>query len=138
MRLLIELKKEQALVTSVPDAIERFGKLRERLNDIDPYYRYELSTGVAAEADRPSGAILSATSDGVRVDLYEKYPGAMADRPIHVEFHLVFGPDDEALMEEVQNALDYGLPVSIPNNVVRNARRARWARGELERGRTQH
>ena len=120
LRLLGELKEEQAHVSSVPDAVVRFRKLRERLNEIDPYYRYELSTGAAVEAARPAGAVLSVTSDGVRVDLHEKYRGALSDRPITGRISLEFGPDDQALMGDVQDALDYGLPVSIPNNVVRN------------------
>ncbi len=121
LRLLRELKEEEALVTSVPDAVARFKALQERLNEIDPYYRYDLSAGPAAEAPRPAESVLSVTSDDVRVDVYEKYPGALADRPIDFEFSLEFGPDDQALLEDVQDALDYGLPVTIPDKVVGSA-----------------
>ena len=118
VRLVAQLNQEQAIVTSAPDAIARLDRLHARLNEIDAYFTYELSMGQAARATRPSGAILSVSYAGARVDVFEKYKGALADRPIPVSMRFVFGPEHEAVMEEVQDALDYGYPVSIPSQVV--------------------
>ena len=118
VRLVAQLNQEQAIVTSAPDAIARLDRLHARLNEIDAYFTYELSMGQAAGATRPSGAILSVSYAGARVDVFEKYKGALADRPIPVSMRFVFGPEHAAVMAEVQDALDYGYAVSIPRQVV--------------------
>lgn len=118
VQLLIELRDEQALVTSVSDAVARFEKLRSRLNEIDPHYRYEISTGEAAMAARPAGSILSTSFENIRVDIFERYRGALSDRPIAGSMRFIFREEDGAIMGEIQRALDYGYPVSIPSQVV--------------------
>ena len=111
-RLLRELRDEQARITDAHDAIRRFRTLRERLNEIDPHYRYEISTGKVAADSRPSEVVLSVSFDDVRVDVYPKYLGAVRDRPITIK--VVVDPDSEL----IQNALDYGLGVNIPPQSV--------------------
>ena len=118
VRLLHQLRLEQAAVTDVHDAVARFGTLRERLNEIDPYYRYELSTGPEAADSRPADSVLSVGFSDVRVDIYPEYVGAANDRPVTINVEVVVGPDNE----EVQNALDYGLGVRIPPQLVSNIR----------------
>ena len=112
--LLAELRQEQARVTDVHDAVCRLRTLRERLNEIDPHYRYELSTGTTAADVRPAGVVLSVSFSDMRVDLYPKYSGATKDRPVSINVKVVFGPGDE----EVQNALNYGLEVTIPPHMI--------------------
>ena len=116
IRLLRELKEERAAVTDVHDAVARLGTLRERLNEIDPHYRYELSTGGTAKASWPADAVLSVGFCDARVDLYPKYPEASKDRPITFNVKLVVGPDYEV----VQDALNYGQAVTIPPRMVRS------------------
>ena len=112
--LLRELGKEQARITGVPDAMDRFRNLQTRLNEIDPHYRYELSTRTTAANSGPTNVVLSASYDDVRIDVYPKYSGAAIDRPITIKVKLAIGQDDDL----VENALNYGLGATIPPSMV--------------------
>ena len=114
VRLLRELQKEQAIVTDVPDAMGRLRTLRERLNEIDPHYRYELSTGKEAADGRPTDVVFAVGFCDMRVDVYPKYLGATKDRPVTVNVKILVDTDDEV----VQNALNYGLEATIPPQMV--------------------
>ena len=116
VRLLRQLREEQAIVTDGHDAVGRFRRLRERLNEIDPHYRYEISTGVVATQSWPADVVFSVRLDDVRVDVYPKYSGAVKDRPVSVKVKLNFGPGYEV----VQNALGYGLAAAIPTRLISN------------------
>ena len=113
-RLLKDLREEQARITDVHDAVGRARTLRERLNEIDPHYRYELSTGTTAATTWPSDVVFSVRFTDVRIDVYPKYLGAIADRPVTVKVKVVGGPRGEV----VQNALDYGLETTIPAPLI--------------------
>ena len=108
-RLLLELHQEQARVTDFHDVVGRLRTFRERLNEIDPHYRYEISTGTTAAVTRPPDVIFSVSLRDVRIDAYPKYLGAVKDRPIIVTVTVVGGPNGEV----VQNALDYGLEATL-------------------------
>ena len=112
--LLRELKKERARITDVQDAIVRVEKLRKRLSEIDPYYRYEISTGPTAADYRPPDVVLSVSFGGLRVDVYPKYLGAAKDRPITIDTDIIIGPDYKV----VQEALDYGLELDLPSKMI--------------------
>ena len=114
VRLLLELHKEQANVTDVPDAMERLRTLRERLNGIDPHYRYELSTGKEAADGRPTDVVFAVGFCDMRVDVYPKYLGATKDRPVTMNVKILGDIVDEV----VQNALNYGLEATIPPHMV--------------------
>ena len=114
VRLLKELNQEQARVSDVRDAAARLRTLRERLNEIDPHYRYELSTGPNSGDVRPVDVALSVSFSDMRVDVYPKYSGAVRDRPITIKVEVVVGPDDKV----VQDALDYGLEATIPSRMI--------------------
>ena len=113
-RLLRELREEQARVTDVHDAVGRLRTLRERLHEIDPYYRYEIATGTTAAEGRPADVVFCVGFVDVRVDVYPKYSGATKDRPVTVKVEVVGGPDCEV----VQNALNYGLAATIPSGMI--------------------
>ena len=113
-RLLLELRKEQARVTDVRDAIGRLRTLHERLNEIDPHYRYEISTGKEAADSRPTDVVLSASFGDARVDLYPKYAGACEDRPITISVMVAIEPGEEV----IQDALNYGQELTIPPRMV--------------------
>ena len=113
VRLLRVLREEQAIVTDVPDAIGRLRTLHERLNEIDPHYRYELSTGKDAADGRPTDVVLAVGFRDMRVDVYPKYSGATKDRPITVNVKILVDTDDE-----VMHAFDYGLGATIPPHKV--------------------
>ncbi len=112
--LLWELREEQARITSVHDAVARVRPLRGRLNEIDPYYRYEISTGRSVSESRPMDVAMSVSFDDVRVDVYPKYLGAIEDRPIIITVEFLLERDDEV----VEHALDFGLDVTIPAESV--------------------
>ena len=112
--LLRELGQERARVTDVHDAVGRIRSLRERLDEIDPHYRYELATGTAAANSRPSDVVFSVSFNDVRVDVYPKYLGASEDRPITIRVNVVVDPEFEA----IQSALDYSLGTTIPPHLV--------------------
>ena len=114
VRLLRELHKEQAIVTDVPDAMERLRTLRDRLNEIDPHYRYDLSTGKDAPDGRPTDVVFSVGFCDMRVDVYSKYLGATKDRPVTVSVRILVDTDDEV----VQDALNYGSEATIPRHMV--------------------
>ncbi len=112
--MLRELREEQARIADVHDGIGRLRTLHSRLNEIDPYYRYELSTGRTAANCRPTDVVLSVSFSDGRVDVYPKYSGAVDDRPITIKVKVVIGPDGDL----VQNALTYGLAATIPPSMV--------------------
>ena len=114
VRLLRELREEQAKVTNVNEAVERLRMLHTRLNEIDPYYRYELSTGSAAAECRPDDVVLSVSYSDMRIDVYPKYLGAGKDRPVTINVKVLFGPGNEL----VQEALNYGLGATIPSHMI--------------------
>ena len=114
VRLLRELREEQAAITDVHDVVGRVQTLRERLNEIDPHYSYEMATGMTAADGSPAGVVLSVNFGDVRVDVYPKYSGAVEDRPVAINVKVVVGPDDD----EIQYALNYGLEVTIPPRMI--------------------
>jgi hypothetical protein len=117
VRLLSELRAEEAQPKSVTDTLRRVKTLRARLNEIDPYYEYGLSVGTnVAPGDAP-GAVLTALFEGARVDVFPRYEGATRDRPITVKVELQFGPDDKGLEDAWIRSIDYGSPVSLPGHV---------------------
>ncbi len=113
-RLLLQLHKEQAKVTDLHDAAVRFRTLYEHLNEIDPQYRYEMSTVTAGVDSWPSDVVFSVKLGDVRFDAYPKYLGAANDRPVSIRFTLALEPEDRM----IRDALGYGLDVSIPKRVI--------------------
>jgi hypothetical protein len=118
VQLLKDLREERAQVRSAGDAVERLRSLHGRLNEIDPYYRYELTIGHEAAASGAQNAILSVSYGDARVDLYPRYVGADLDRPITIGLQLAFGPGDTALQEAFKSMMDFGTPVSLEAPVI--------------------
>lgn len=116
IRLFTQLREEQAYVGDVDDAMQRLVALHDRLNEIDPYYQYELATVHPGSDHWPSDVVMSVRHGDVRVDLYPKYLGAGKDSPITLKFTLKLGPNDA----EVHEALGYGLAVEIPDQLISN------------------
>ena len=112
--LLRELREEQARVADVHDAVKRLETLHARLNEIDPYYSYYLSTGPTAASFRPEDVALSISFGDVRIDVYPKYSGAHEDRPITVNVKFLLDPGDDT----VKNALSFGMEATIPPSMV--------------------
>lgn len=115
-QLLREIREEQARITEVHDAVKRVRDLHARLNEIDPHYRYEVSTGATAANHRPTDVVLSVSFGDGRIDVYPKYLGAVDDRPAIIKVKVAVGQNDEM----VQDTLDYGLGATIPPSMVRS------------------
>ena len=113
-RFLLQLHKEQAKVTDLHDAAVRLRTLYEHLNEIDPQYRYEMSTVTAGANSWPSDVVFSVKLGDVRFDAYPKYLRAVNDRPVSIRFTLALEPEDRM----IRDALGYGLDVSIPQRVI--------------------
>lgn len=101
-------QERAALERGLPDAIDRLTNLARLANDLDPHYRFELS------------------SDGTSssVSIVPRYAGAELARPITARFTAVF-PADEAGKEAAaafQQSLDYGTPVTVPSAYVQEMR----------------
>jgi hypothetical protein len=99
-------QEKAALLGGAPDAMERACQLTARANELDPFYRFEI------------------TSDGTRsaIKLIPRYEGAEHDSPITASFEIAF-PNDEAghkAAEEFQRALDLGTGAKIPDEYVRD------------------
>jgi hypothetical protein len=120
--LLLQLNQEQAAITTVTDVVTRALGLHARLNEIDPHFRYDLTTGRAAAGAMAPGAVFSALIDGVRINVYERYHGALDDRPITVSLQLSFRAEDADLKDAFVHSMDFGTPVSIPPHVVQELR----------------
>ncbi len=114
IRLFMELREEQSAIQGVGDIVGRLRTLSSRANEIDPYYRFEVSTGATAANSWPLDVALSVSYGDVRVDVYPKYSGAAKDRPITMNLKFVVDPNDNSVLD----ALDFGLPVTIPPRLV--------------------
>jgi len=112
--LFLQLHNEQAILSRVPDAVSRLESLRERLNEIDPYYGYELATVTGTANKWPSDVVFSVRQGDVRVDAYPKYRGAVKDRPVYVRATVAAGPEDLPILEP----LGYGLETKIPHRMI--------------------
>ncbi len=95
MRALRELGKEQAaLDRGAPDAVERLHKLRDRMEEIDPYYRIDIHM----------------TGDTTTIEVHPRNRNAVRDRPIVISGRFSF-PDTSIgreTAEKVQAVFDFG------------------------------
>jgi hypothetical protein len=121
LELLRELNKEEsALGGGAVDAIARLDRIRARLNELDPQYRFELVPGSVEMAIGafPQAAMYhqeQADHGPVSIAVIPKYRDALRDRPILVRVNLRF-PDTEIGQEAAARFsafLDYGDPAAI-------------------------
>jgi hypothetical protein len=116
LELLCELTAEQsALGGGAEDAIARLDRLRTRLNELDPQYRFELTPGPAeiAMSVFPQAAMYTQRQGEhgpVTIAVIPKYRDALRDRPILIRVDLRF-PDTKIGQEAASRFrafLDYG------------------------------
>ncbi len=116
LELLREFNAEQGgLGGGAIDAIARLDRIRTRLNELDPQYRFELVTGTAeiAMGAFPGAAMYTQRQSEhgpVTIAVIPKYRDALRDRPILITVVLRF-PDTEAGQEAASRFrafLDYG------------------------------
>ena len=105
--ILREMNQEQAaLGRGVPDAIERIKNLTTRLNQLDPYYAFGISS-------QPDGSIT--------VSMVPRYKGAEKDRPVTFGGSFQFPDTEEGrkAAKSFQDALDYGTPGKVSGEFVK-------------------
>ena len=88
--------------------MKRYETLQNRLDEINPHYRFEVSTGPTAANTFPTDVIMSYVHGNIRIDVYPKHAGALDEEPIAVT--LIVDPENRAL----QDAIDYGLGAHLP------------------------
>lgn len=105
IRLAEVLNQERAVLAGgAPDAVERAGAVVDQLNQLDPFYRFEITVG-----------------EGVRsVRVIPRYRGAQRDRPITGKFAFRFPGDDagRAAAEAFEQALDFGKGAKVPAEYI--------------------
>jgi hypothetical protein len=96
---------ESALAEGVEDVISRMEGWVRRLNEIDPFWGFDISRS-------PEGAYTIAPRP--------KYCGAEKDRPILIHFRGRFPTTEEGqnALEELQMAIDYGRPTTVLKQYV--------------------
>lgn len=109
IRVLRELGREQAaLACGIPDAMERFQVLRQRLDEVSPHYRLDVSI----------------VGDTITVLVRPRYRDAERDHPILINAGFAFPdtPTGREAAEQLQRAFDYGDEVVIEPEHVRDLR----------------
>lgn len=106
IELLGELSREQAAVTDLNVGIDRLRNLTARINEIDPYYRFDVSI----------------RDDNVEIAVHPRYEGAELDSPITFNMQLEFPQTDEgrAAAAEFQAAMDFGTRVTVEGEYIRS------------------
>jgi hypothetical protein len=104
--LLRQLKQENAAIENVQAGVKRMRALADRINELDPYYRFDIAI----------------EGGSARVSVFPKYKGAELDRPISVHFALAFPDTSEghAAATAVEAAMDYGSPVEVEGQFIRS------------------
>ncbi|WP_027346379.1 hypothetical protein [Hamadaea tsunoensis] len=107
VELLRELNREQAgLASGVPDLTDRLRVLRDRLNELDPYYTFAFSVDHAGAST---------------ITMLPRYNGAEEDRPVTVGGSFTFPETEEGrrAREALRATMDYGRPSTIPSQYVK-------------------
>lgn len=102
--LLASIAQEQAQPKTVAQVADRMRVQAARLNEIDPYYSFD----VRVEGDRTV------------VTTRAKYPGAERDRPIKVTTSLRFdeSPESQATLAALEDHLAFGSRVILPASTL--------------------
>ena len=106
VEILTQLREEQAAITDIRVGMDRLKALAERFNEIDPFYRFDLSVRDKA----------------VEVHINPRYEGAELDHPINVNFRLMFpdNPEGRAAAEGFRAAMDFGTPAQVAGQFIQS------------------
>jgi hypothetical protein len=109
LRLLLELNREQArLAGGFPDALERLRVLKQRIDEVSPHWRLDVSL----------------VGDTITMQLRPCYRGAERDHPILITtvFDFPDTPTGQEAARRLRQALDYGDEVVVEPDYVRDLR----------------
>jgi hypothetical protein len=106
VRDLLELarQEEAGLSRGAVDALLRVGRLATKLNEMDPYYVWEISSD-------------GATS---RLTPLPRYRGAEVDYPLQATMRFAFPetPEAQEVADQLQRSYEFGTAVSVPEEYV--------------------
>jgi hypothetical protein len=109
VRVLRELQQEQAaLAGGIPDALKRLQVLRQRIDELSPHYRLDITIA----------------GDTITMALRPRYRGAERDQPILVagSFSFPDTPTGREAAQQLERALDFGEAVVVEPEHVRDLR----------------
>lgn len=125
---LAEFNSDERGAVSVDSAIEIMNALRERLNGLEPHYRFEILTGV--ETDRmasiqncpPNAAMRSCAGlpggHMICIDVYPRYDEAYNDHPIEGFINVTIPNSRSDLVHALERFREFGEPLTIPSGFV--------------------
>lgn len=106
------------------DIVGELGAIVAVVNRSDPHYDYHFATGPtrpSVEEVGRSGAVFSCSQvvngTTVTITVHQKYSGATRDRPLPITTNLTI-PAGSPKLEEINDFLDYGTPVTLDASVV--------------------
>lgn len=107
------------------DVLERLSSLRQALNGEDPHYRYdfEVTEREPILFERPDVlASVTAELSGcyVTFHVYALFPDAVWDRRVPISFNISEAELTDEQLEELNNMVRYGTPMSLPESAVSN------------------
>lgn len=108
------------------DVVGDLASIHRALNACDPFYRYDYAVSddpPPLEPAQGSGGLVAACAikqDAVwiTITIYARSLAAIEERPISAQFRLTVPADDDALREQVQRFIDYGVPLEMPPGTV--------------------
>ena len=86
---------------------QKIATVSQDLDDVDSHYRLEAHL----------------TSTGTQITTMEKYPGASADKPLHIKFTTLIPTDTEEghdLAERIEQFIASGVPVKVPLSYIKD------------------
>jgi len=109
LRRLAELfsAEQAALTRGAIDAVERIQNIANQLNDLDPFFRVEITVGEES-----------------RITVIPRYKGAEIDRgPLTSNFEFAFPATEEgrAAAKQFEDSIDFGTAASIPADYIKKA-----------------
>jgi len=106
LELIAQLNEERAALQDLQAGVDRMRALAATINELDPYYRFDIAV----------------RGDEVQISVHPKYEGAELDRPITINMNLVFPntKDGRAALEDIQGAMDYGMPAEVEGQFVKS------------------
>lgn len=120
LQLISEMELDAKIPSTAIDVLlPRIRAIRARLQDIDPYYRYDFATGVTTETTSPPGSVLNALVGSVRISVVPAFAGATEERPIRATMQIEVPASNTELIQQIESAFDYGTAVDVPPEMLK-------------------
>lgn len=112
LHMLRELKAEEAGTKNSHLALTQIKSIQSRLNQSDPYFRYEFATW-ANDSVQVDGSVMTVrTRDGC-IDVVPRYATALDDRPITFHAQVKGERGSDSAISMLEESIDYGEPTTL-------------------------